>query len=43
MSKKILYSILLIFLCSSVVFMFFLEEEKILKNDSSENVSLSNG
>ncbi|MCH5434700.1 hypothetical protein LT991_18505, partial [Leptospira interrogans serovar Canicola] len=30
-------------LCSSVVFMFFLEEEKILKNDSSENVSLSNG
>ncbi|MBM2887386.1 hypothetical protein RBB68_18825 [Leptospira interrogans] len=43
MSKKILYSILLIFLCSSAVFMFFLEEEKILKNDSSENVSLSNG
>ncbi|WP_000037746.1 LIC_20245 family lipoprotein [Leptospira interrogans] len=43
MSKKILYSILLIFLCSSVVFMFFLEEEKILKNDSSENLSLSNG
>ncbi|UOG58561.1 LIC_20245 family lipoprotein [Leptospira noguchii] len=42
MNKKILYSILLIFLCSSVC-LLFLKEEKVSKNDSSESIKLSNG
>ncbi len=42
MNRKILYSILLIFLCFTVS-LFFLEEGKSSKSNSSENVRLSNG
>ncbi|WP_078131345.1 LIC_20245 family lipoprotein [Leptospira kirschneri] len=42
MNRKILYSILLIFLCFTVS-LFFLEEGKSYKSNSSENVRLSNG
>ncbi|EKO15257.1 LIC_20245 family lipoprotein [Leptospira kirschneri] len=42
MNRKILYSILLIFLCFTAS-LFFLEEGKSSKSNSSENVRLSNG
>ncbi|EJO67972.1 hypothetical protein LEP1GSC132_0100 [Leptospira kirschneri str. 200803703] len=42
MNRKILYSILLIFLCFTAS-LFFLEEGKSYKSNSSENVRLSNG
>lgn len=42
MNRKILYSILLIFLCFTAS-LFFLEEGKSYKSNSFENVRLSNG